>query len=166
MKNPIFSTGLRWLWLTLLIFIIDLVSKQLILNTFQVNESLPLMPYLNLAYVQNYGAAFSFLADKKGWPRWFFACVAIVICIVLVVIMYRQSVKNKLSNIAYAMIMGGALGNLYDRLVHGLVVDFIDFYIGQWHWLTFNIADMAIFIGATCITLHSFINTEKKTSMT
>ncbi|WGO84104.1 signal peptidase II [Arsenophonus apicola] len=164
MKNPICSTGLRWLWLTIVILIVDLGSKQLILNHFQLYESIPLMPYFNLAYAQNPGAAFSFLADKGGWQRWFFAFVAIVICVVLILMMYRQSVNKKLSNIAYALVIGGALGNLCDRLVHGFVVDFIDFYVGDWHWPTFNIADMAICIGAALIILDSFINTDKKVS--
>ncbi|WP_334469361.1 signal peptidase II [Arsenophonus sp. PmNCSU2021_1] len=164
MKNPICSTGLRWLWLTVVILIVDLGSKQLILNNFQLYESIPLMPYFNLAYAQNPGAAFSFLADKGGWQRWFFALVAIVICVVLIVMMYRQSVNKKLSNIAYALVIGGALGNLCDRLVHGFVVDFIDFYVGDWHWPTFNIADMAICLGAVFIILDSFINTDKKAS--
>lgn len=164
MKNPICSTGLRWLWLTVVILIVDLGSKQLILNHFQLYESIPLMPYFNLAYAQNPGAAFSFLADKGGWQRWFFAFVAIVICVVLILMMYRQSVNKKLSNIAYALVIGGALGNLCDRLVHGFVVDFIDFYVGDWHWPTFNIADMAICIGAALIILDSFINTDKKVS--
>ncbi|MFP3029345.1 MAG: signal peptidase II [Arsenophonus sp.] len=164
MKNPICFTGLRWLWLTVLILIIDLSSKQLILNNFQLYESIPLMPYFNLAYVQNLGAAFSFLADKGGWQRWFFSFVAIIICVVLIVIMYRQSVKKKLSNITYALVIGGALGNLSDRLVYGFVVDFIDFYVCDWHWPTFNIADMAICSGALLIILDCFINTEKKTN--
>ncbi|HGJ5858130.1 MAG TPA: signal peptidase II [Arsenophonus nasoniae] len=164
MKNPICSTGLRWLWLTVVILIVDLSSKQLILNHFQLYESIPLMPYFNLAYAQNPGAAFSFLADKGGWQRWFFSFVAIVICVVLIVMMYRQSVNKKLSNIAYALVIGGALGNLCDRLVHGFVVDFIDFYVGDWHWPTFNIADMAICVGAALIILDSCINTDKKAS--
>ncbi|HGJ5877795.1 MAG TPA: signal peptidase II, partial [Arsenophonus nasoniae] len=146
------------------ILIVDLSSKQLILNHFQLYESIPLMPYFNLAYAQNPGAAFSFLADKGGWQRWFFAFVAIVICVVLIVMMYRQSVNKKLSNIAYALVIGGALGNLCDRLVHGFVVDFIDFYVGDWHWPTFNIADMAICVGAALIILDSCINTDKKAS--
>nr|CBA71611.1 lipoprotein signal peptidase [Arsenophonus nasoniae] len=147
-----------------MILIVDLSSKQLILNHFQLYESIPLMPYFNLAYAQNPGAAFSFLADKGGWQRWFFAFVAIVICVVLIVMMYRQSVNKKLSNIAYALVIGGALGNLCDRLVHGFVVDFIDFYVGDWHWPTFNIADMAICVGAALIILDSCINTDKKAS--
>ncbi|MGP1947714.1 MAG: signal peptidase II [Arsenophonus sp. NC-PG7-MAG3] len=162
MKNLICYTGLRWLWLTVIILIIDLGSKQLILNNFQLYESISLMPYFNLAYVQNPGAAFSFLADKGGWQRWFFAFIAIIICFVLIVMMYCQSVNKKLSNITYALIIGGALGNLCDRLVHGFVVDFIDFYVGDWHWATFNIADIAICVGTVLIIFDNFINIDKR----
>ncbi|MFV9996374.1 MAG: signal peptidase II [Arsenophonus endosymbiont of Dermacentor nuttalli] len=164
MKNSICSTGLCWLWLTVVVLTVDLGSKQLILNNFQLYESMPLMPHFNLVYAQNPGAAFSFLADKGGWQRWFFAIVAIVICVILIVMMYRQSVSKKFSNIAYALVIGGALGNLCDRLVHGFVVDFIDFYVGDWHWPTFNLADVVICIGAVLIILDSFINSDQKAS--
>lgn len=164
MKNSICSTGLCWLWLTVVVLTVDLGSKQLILNNFQLYESMPLMPHFNLVYAQNPGAAFSFLADKGGWQRWFFAIVAIVMCVILIVMMYRQSVSKKFSNIAYAVVIGGALGNLCDRLVHGFVVDFIDFYVGDWHWPTFNLADVVICIGAVLIILDSFINSDQKAS--
>ncbi|VAY02156.1 Lipoprotein signal peptidase [Arsenophonus endosymbiont of Aleurodicus dispersus] len=164
MKNLICSTGLRWLWLTIIILIADLSSKQFISNNFQLCESIPLIPYFNLVFAKNSGAAFSFLADKGGWQRGLFAFLAIVIFVVFIVIMYRQSVNKKLSNIAYALVIGGALGNLFDRLLYGFVVDFIDFYVGDWHWPIFNIADMAICIGAALIIFDSFINTDKKTN--
>ncbi|MBD2802559.1 signal peptidase II [Xenorhabdus sp. M] len=162
MNKPICSTGLRWLWLVAVVLILDLGSKYLVLQNFSLYESIPLMPYFNLTYAQNLGAAFSFLADKGGWQRWFFALVATVITLVLMVMMYRSSARQKLSNIAYALVIGGALGNLFDRLVHGFVVDFIDFYVGEWHWPTFNIADSAICIGATLIIIESFIGPNDK----
>ncbi|CAQ82648.1 MULTISPECIES: signal peptidase II [Photorhabdus] len=163
MNRPICSTGLRWFWLVVVVLILDLGSKQLVLKHFHLYESVPLIPYFNLAYAQNLGAAFSFLADKDGWQRWFFALVAVGISIVLTVMMYRSSAKKKLSNIAYALIVGGALGNLFDRLVHGFVIDFIDFYVGDWHWPTFNIADMAICIGAALVIIESFFSQDEKT---
>ncbi|MGJ0636753.1 signal peptidase II [Xenorhabdus bovienii] len=162
MNKPICSTGLRWLWLVVVVLILDLGSKQLVLQHFTLYESTPLIPYFNLTYAQNLGAAFSFLADKGGWQRWFFALVAIIISAVLLVMMYRSSAKQKLSNAAYALVIGGALGNLFDRLVHGFVVDFIDFYVGEWHWPTFNIADSAICIGAAFIIIESFISPDDK----
>lgn len=165
MKNPIYCTGLFWLWITVVILAIDVSSKQFVLNHFRLHESIPLIPYFNLAYVQNFGAAFSFLANKDGWQRWLFTSVAIVICIVLAVMMYRQSMNKKLSNIAYALLMGGALGNLSDRLAHGFVIDFIYFYVGDWNWPIFNIADISICIGVALISLDGFINKDKKASI-
>ncbi|MCA6222111.1 MULTISPECIES: signal peptidase II [Photorhabdus] len=163
MNKPICSTGLRWLWLVVVVLILDLGSKQLVLQHFHLYESVPLIPYFNLTYAQNFGAAFSFLAEKDGWQRWFFAFIAVAISVVLTVMMYRSSAKKKLSNIAYALIIGGALGNLFDRLVHGFVIDFIDFYVGDWHFPTFNIADMAICIGAGLVIIDSFLSPDEKT---
>ncbi|CDG22481.1 Lipoprotein signal peptidase [Xenorhabdus poinarii G6] len=166
MNKPICSTGLRWLWLVVIVLLLDLGSKYWVLQRFTLHESMPLIPYFNLTYAQNLGAAFSFLADKGGWQRWFFALVAGAITVVLLVMMSRSSAKQKLSNIAYALVIGGALGNLFDRLIHGFVVDFIDFYIGAWHWPTFNVADSAICIGAVLIIIESMINSDDKSKKT
>lgn len=162
MKRSLCSTGLRWLWLVVAVLIVDLGSKQLILQHFMLGETYSLLPSLNLHYARNYGAAFSFLADKGGWQRWFFAIIAIAICILLTVLMYRSPAEKKLNNIAYAFIIGGALGNLFDRLWHGFVVDMIDFYIGDWHFATFNIADTAICIGAAFVVLEGFLPNKKE----
>ncbi|MGV3344801.1 signal peptidase II [Enterobacteriaceae bacterium LUAb1] len=162
MKKSLCSTGLRWLWVTALVLFIDLGSKAWILRHFQLGESRPLVAFFNLFYARNYGAAFSFLADKGGWQRWFFAGVAIAITIALLVMMYRSATTKKLNNIAYALIIGGALGNLFDRFWHGFVVDFIDFYVGDWHYPTFNIADAAICIGAALIILEGCFPASRK----
>lgn len=157
------STGLRWLWLALVVLVVDLGSKQWVMTHFQLGESLPLIPFFNLTYAHNPGAAFSFLADKGGWQRWFFAVIALAITAALLVLMYRSSASQKLNNIAYAMIIGGAVGNLTDRLVHGYVIDFVDFYINDWHYPIFNIADAGICIGALLIVLEGFfVSSEKK----
>lgn len=162
MKRSFCSTGLRWLWVVAVVLIVDLGSKHLILQHFMLGETYSLLPSLNLHYARNYGAAFSFLADKGGWQRWFFALIAIAICILLAVLMYRSPADKKLNNIAYALIIGGALGNLFDRLWHGFVVDMIDFYVGDWHFATFNIADTAICIGAAFVVLEGFLPTKKE----
>ncbi|WP_114192677.1 signal peptidase II [Edaphovirga cremea] len=156
MSKPISSTGLRWLWLALIVLVLDLGSKQWVMAHFYLGESVPLVPFFNLTYAHNPGAAFSFLADKGGWQRWFFAAIALVISVVLIVLMYRSSAKQRLVNAAYALIIGGALGNLFDRMVHGVVIDFIDFYVNDWHWPVFNLADTAICIGAVIIVLEGF----------
>ncbi len=163
MTKPIFSTGLRWLWLALLVLVVDLGVKQWIMDNFQLYETRALIPFFNLHYAHNPGAAFSFLAGEDGWQRWFFAGIAIGIAAVLMVMMYRHSAAQKLNNIAYALIIGGALGNLFDRMVHGFVVDMIDFYVGNWHFPTFNIADTGICIGAALIVLEGFFVSSKKT---
>ena len=154
MSQSICSTGLRWLWLVVVVLIIDLGSKYLILQNFALGDTVPLFPSLNLHYARNYGAAFSFLADSGGWQRWFFAGIAIGISVILAVMM--------LNNIAYALIIGGALGNLFDRLWHGFVVDMIDFYVGDWHFATFNLADTAICVGAALIVLEGFLPSKAK----
>ncbi|WP_409359754.1 signal peptidase II [Lonsdalea britannica] len=157
------STGLRWLWLALVVLVVDLGSKQWVMTHFQLGESLPLIPFFNLTYAHNPGAAFSFLADKDGWQRWFFAVIALAITAALLVLMYRSSASQKLNNMAYAMIIGGAVGNLTDRIVHGYVIDFVDFYINDWHYPIFNIADAGICIGALLIVLEGFfVSSEKK----
>ncbi|WP_437613373.1 signal peptidase II [Erwinia sp. V71] len=162
MRKPLLSTGLRWLWLVLVVIAIDFGSKMWILNNLMLHESIPVMPHFNIFYARNYGAAFSFLADKGGWQRFFFAGIAIAIVIALLVMMYRTAASQKLNNIAYALIMGGALGNLFDRAYHGFVVDFIDFYVGDWHFATFNIADCGICIGAALIVLEGFLTPSGK----
>ena len=156
MKKTLCSTGLRWLWLAIAVVVLDLGTKQYFMQTFRLYESVAVMPFFNFTYAHNYGAAFSFLADKGGWQRWFSALIALAICIVLVVMMYKNKASAKLSNIAYALIIGGALGNLSDRLIHGFVIDFLDFYVGDWHWPTFNIADVSICLGAGLIIIESF----------
>ncbi len=162
MRNAFCSTGLRWLWLVVVVIAIDFGSKMWVLNNMMLHETQALMPSLNLFYARNYGAAFSFLADKGGWQRWFFAGIAIAIVVSLLVMMYRNAASNKITNSAYALIIGGALGNLFDRSYHGFVVDFIDFYVGDWHFATFNIADCAICIGAALVVLEGFISPKSK----
>ncbi len=166
MKRSLSSTGLRWLWLALVVLVIDLGSKQWVMQHFELHETLPVMPFINFFYAHNYGAAFSFLADKGGWQRWMFAVIALVIAVTLIVMMYRASHRQRITNCAYALIIGGAVGNLSDRLIHGLVIDFIDFYVGDWHFPTFNVADSAICIGAFLIVLEGLIRPDDKAANT
>lgn len=164
MNKPIGSTGLRWFWLAVVVLLLDLGSKMLVMDYFQLGESMPLIPFLNLTYAHNPGAAFSFLADKDGWQRWLFALIAIAIVIALLILMYRCSGKQRLNNIAFAMIIGGALGNLFDRMVHGFVIDFIDFYVKGWHYPIFNLADSFICVGAALVVLEGFLFSSEKTA--
>ncbi|CAH0532697.1 Lipoprotein signal peptidase [Vibrio stylophorae] len=152
------QSGLFWLWLAALVFAIDIGTKLLVMHTMGYGPAnrIELLPFFNLTYVHNYGAAFSFLSNAGGWQRWFFTGIALVVCTLLGWWMSRSSRQVKLVNIAYALIIGGALGNVFDRMIHGYVIDFLDVYWGSYHWPAFNIADSAICIGAALIVLDSF----------
>jgi signal peptidase II len=158
------QSGIRWLLLAVLVFIIDIGSKFLVMNTMDYGwpNRIEILPFFNLLYVHNYGAAFSFLNDAGGWQRWLFAAIALGVSGLLAFWMRRTPLQNRLANSAYALIIGGALGNLFDRLYHGFVVDFLDFYAGTYHWPAFNIADTAICIGAALIILEGFIADKKE----
>ncbi|MGP4123628.1 MAG: signal peptidase II [Sodalis sp. (in: enterobacteria)] len=164
MNKIIMSTGLRWLWLALVVLALDLSSKQWVMAHFWLGESVPVMPFINFTYAHNPGAAFSFLADKGGWQRWVFSTIAVIITVVLLFIMYRSDKRASLSNAAYAMIIGGALGNLFDRMAPGVVIDFIDFYVSDWHWPTFNVADAGICIGTVLLVFEWFCCSAGKTA--
>jgi signal peptidase II len=154
------QTGLRWLWLALLILIIDQLSKTWVVANFDLYESVAVMPFFNLTYMQNTGAAFSFLADAGGWQRWFFTTIAIVVSAVLLYWMKQAPRQQNLLPIAFALIISGAIGNVIDRMLHGYVVDFLDVYVGQYHWPAFNVADSAIFIGAALMLYDGFTSKE------
>ena len=138
---------LRWLWLSLIVIVLDQATKQWFESSFMVYEVVNVLPFFNLTLVYNEGAAFSFLSDQSGWQRWFLAAVAAVVTSVLVLWLRGLQQQEKLTAISLGLIIGGAVGNLIDRLLFGHVIDFLDFYIGQYHWPAFNIADSAIFIG-------------------
>ena len=140
---------LGWLWLTVLVLVIDLTSKVYFDNALQMYQQIVVIPDLfswTLAY--NTGAAFSFLADSAGWQRWLFALIAIVVSAVLIVWLKRLGRNDTWLAIALALILGGALGNLYDRIVYGHVVDFIlVHWQNRWYFPAFNVADSAILRG-------------------
>ncbi len=157
-----YSNALRWLLVVILVILLDLVSKQWVTHQLLVGQIKEFIPWFNLFYARNYGAAFNFLADQGGWQRWFLVGIAIVSVAILILIMHCTSNQNKSNNISYAFIIGGALGNMLDRLCNGFVVDFIDFYISNWHYPTFNFADIFIFIGTTMIVLENRLSPVKK----
>jgi signal peptidase II len=146
---------LKWLWLSLLAVVLDQASKLAVDKSMQLFESIPLMPYFNLTYVHNTGAAFSFLSEAGGWQRWFFAALALGISIVLIVWLARLQKHETLLAVALALILGGAVGNLIDRLAYGYVIDFLDAYYNTWHWPAFNIADSAITLGVALMLAES-----------
>lgn len=147
---------LKWLWLSLLAVILDQTSKLAIAGTMQLYESIQIMPFFKLTYVHNTGAAFSFLSEAGGWQRWFFAGLALVISAVIAVWLARLKKHETLLAVALALVLGGAVGNLIDRLAYGYVIDFLDVYYEAWHWPAFNIADSAITLGVMLMLAESF----------
>lgn len=147
---------LKWLWLSLLAVFLDQASKLAIDSSMQLYQSIPLIPYFNLTYVHNTGAAFSFLSEAGGWQRWFFAALALVISAVLSVWLARLQKQETLLALALSLVLGGAVGNLIDRLAYGYVIDFLDVYYNSWHWPAFNIADSAITLGVALMLAESF----------
>lgn len=136
--------------------VLDQVTKYLIQTQLGYREIVPVLPSLNLTLSYNRGAAFSFLSEAGGWQQWFFVGLAIIVSAVILVWLYRLPSKDKWTACGLSLILGGALGNLWDRIMLGHVVDFIDFYVKTWHFATFNIADSAICVGASILILVSF----------
>ena len=145
----------RWLGLSALVITFDQISKLWISSHFVYGESLPVTGFFNLVLAHNKGAAFSMLNDAGGWQRWMFSAIA-VIASVWIVWLLRRHPQQKLFCFALALILGGALGNLIDRISCGYVVDFLDFHWGRYHFPAFNIADSAITCGAALMLWDSF----------
>lgn len=150
-----------WLWISLLVIVLDQVTKLLADNMLGYHQPVAIMPMFNLTLLYNTGAAFSFLSDAGGWQRWFFIVLSITISIVLIIWLHRLKPQQKLQMTAIALILGGAIGNLIDRSIYGHVIDFIDVYYKVHHWPAFNIADSAISIGAVLLIIDSFKNHEQ-----
>ncbi|OEY66650.1 signal peptidase II [Marinobacter sp. X15-166B] len=147
---------LRWLWLTALVVIADLTTKALATASLVYAQPVPVMPSFNLTLLHNTGAAFSFLAGAAGWQRWFFIALAVGVSIGLVAWLRTLQRHETWTAVAVALILGGALGNLYDRVMHGYVVDFLHFYWQNHHFPAFNLADVAITVGAAMMILDVF----------
>jgi signal peptidase II len=151
-----------WLWLglALLVVVLDQLSKTLVLASFQLNDSHTVTSWFNLVRVHNTGAAFSFLAGASGWQRWFFVGLGTVAS-AFIVWMLKKHPGQKLFCFAVTMIMGGAIGNVVDRLLHGYVVDFIQVHYGGWYFPSFNLADSAITLGAICLILDEILRVKR-----
>ena len=151
-----------WLWLSLalLILLIDQLTKWLIVGQFALGDGRVVTSFFNLVRAHNTGAAFSFLAQAGGWQRWMFTGIGVVAS-ALMIWMLRSHPGQKLFGFAIACILGGAIGNVIDRLVHGYVVDFLDFHWAGWHFPAFNAADSAITLGAACLLLDELLRVKR-----
>jgi signal peptidase II len=143
---------LPWLGISLIVLLLDQLSKITILKLFHYGESRPVTGFFNLVLVYNKGAAFSFLAAESGWQRHLFTAIGIAAAIYIIYLL-RKHAGQRMFCWALALILGGAVGNVIDRILYGHVIDFLDVFIGNWHWPAFNIADSAICVGAVLFVL-------------
>lgn len=142
------SPALKWLRLSALVLFLDQGTKILAEYYLKLHQSVELFPFMNLTLMQNHGAAFSFLADAGGWQRWFFVVLTVVITVFLLRWLRGLPAEQRGLAVAIALVIGGAVGNLIDRVQYGYVIDFLDFHAMGWHWPAFNVADSAITVGA------------------
>lgn len=149
-----------WLLWALVIVLLDQLTKQSILRHYALWDSTPITSFFNIVRAHNTGAAFSFLANHSGWQRWLFVGIGVV-ATVLIVWQLRKYPAQKLFCLALASILGGAIGNVLDRLMHGYVVDFLDFYWGSYHFPAFNVADMGITIGAALLIVDELLRSRQ-----
>jgi signal peptidase II len=148
---------LHWLWISVAVLILDQLVKHHIVDNFYLYEQVPVIPsFFSLTLAYNTGAAFSFLSEQGGWQRWFFVAVASVVSIMLVSWLSRMKKEEGWQACSMALILGGALGNLYDRVMNGYVVDFLLVYYDDWYFPSFNLADVAITVGAAMLILDMF----------
>lgn len=145
-----------WLLFSVLIVVLDLWTKQIATENLTLYRPVQINSWLNMMLAHNYGAAFSFLSQAGGWQRWFFTGLAAVVSLILIVWLFRLNAKERLTGLALSMIIGGAIGNLADRVNHGYVVDFIDVYYKTYHWPAFNLADSAITCGIILLLVDGF----------
>jgi len=164
MQNlPLRASALCWLWLTLVVLVLDLGAKYLADTRLTYADPVALLPFLNLTLLYNTGAAFSFLSGAGGWQRWLFALIAIGVSLLLLLWLRRTPKRHWWLGVGLAMLLGGALGNLYDRIVHGHVVDFISVHWGGWYFPAFNLADSAISVGAALLIIDMLFVSGRQT---
>ena len=157
----------NWLWLSFFVVILDQATKALVVGAVKMKSSIQLLPILDIVYLENRGAAFSMLHDAGGWQRWFFIALALIVSVVLMVWLRKIRTSEQLIlAIGLSLVLGGALGNVIDRVWHSYVIDFIYFHWKDWYFPAFNIADSAITVGAGCLLIDAFQESgrEKKAS--
>ncbi len=145
----------RYLWIAIVVLVFDQLTKFIAADYLTQHGEIHLTPFLNLVLVHNTGAAFGFLSSAGGWQNIFFVIVAVAAGVFILWMIWRLDGKDKLLAIALMLVLGGAVGNLVDRLIHGYVIDFIDVYYRTWHWPAFNVADSAISVGAVILVVDA-----------
>lgn len=153
--------ALRWLWLAVLIIVVDQVTKIWAETVLSAEGPIEVLSWFNFTLAYNRGAAFSFLAGAGGWQRYFFLGIGLVAVVIIVVWLRRLRADERMTALGLVSILGGAIGNLIDRVLYGHVIDFIDWHYAGWHWPAFNIADSSILMGAVLVVL-SGLRTNKQ----
>ena len=150
----------RWWTLAITLAVADQITKLVIYTLMPYGQSIPLTGFFNLVHLWNTGAAFSFLADAGGWQRYFFIVLTLAVSVWLTTILSKP--RRRMESLGYSLILAGALGNGFDRVVRGFVVDYLDFYWQRWHWPAFNLADICITIGVSLLLLSTFNQADKQ----
>ncbi len=156
-RGPFGGPAARAFGLAALIVILDQVTKLWAVSALELYRAVEILPFFNLTLLHNTGAAFSFLADAGGWQRWFFTGLTLVIATAIAVWLVRLRPEERLTRACLTLILGGAIGNLIDRVRLGYVIDFLDFHVAGWHWPAFNIADAAISCGAVLLIVFGLL---------
>ncbi len=160
-KSSSSASGLlQWLGLAFIVVLADQFTKVLIVGYFQLGDSTLVTSFFNLVRAHNTGAAFSFLNGASGWQRWFFTAIGVAAA-ALIFWLLRSHASQRLFSFALAFILGGAIGNVIDRVLYGYVVDFLDFHWHSWHFPAFNVADSAITVGAACLILDELLRVRR-----
>jgi signal peptidase II len=147
---------LRFLSISVVVLLLDQATKLWVDASMALYQTIEVNSFFQLTYLRNTGAAFSFLSDAGGWQRWFFVALALIVSIVITIWVSRLPATGRWMAISLTLILGGALGNVIDRIAYGYVIDFIDIFYQGWHWPAFNIADSAICIGVVMMLVDSF----------
>ncbi|MEY8203614.1 MAG: signal peptidase II [Bermanella sp.] len=158
------TVRLKWLWLSLAALVLDFATKQMAQHFLTFAQPVYVLPLFDLTLLYNKGAAFSFLASESGWQRWFFTVIALSVSSVMTVWLMKLKANEKWLAAALALVIGGAMGNLYDRIAYGHVVDFIHLHWDEHYFPAFNIADSAITLGAMMLLIDSLIFSSSKHS--
>ncbi|OGO93552.1 MAG: signal peptidase II [Coxiella sp. RIFCSPHIGHO2_12_FULL_42_15] len=156
------KTALPWLWLSVVVIILDQLLKYWVVSHFQYHQLWPLLSFLNLTLAFNPGAAFSFLGSASGWQIYFFSAISLLIAILFIVWLAQIPRGYHWRGLALSLIIGGAIGNFIDRVRLGYVIDFVDFHLRGWHFATFNLADSAICVGAFFLILSLLFASESR----
>ncbi|MDE2197235.1 MAG: signal peptidase II [Gammaproteobacteria bacterium] len=153
------DSALAWLWLSAVVILLDQLSKHVISSHLALYQSVRVLPFFNLVLLHNTGAAWSFLAGASGWQRWFFVLLALAVSMAIIIWLARlPRTGQRWTAAALALVLGGALGNVIDRLWHGYVIDFIQVYYRHWYYPAFNVADSCITIGAVILVLEGLFH--------